>query len=555
MSKKILICVAYIFIAFSVSSQQLEIPISREITSLYEAPLNKSKSNFHTAIKPFLFSEVESELNKLKDNEVIGSLDSIIPSPTSGFKASIKQGNIIQYNSEKYQVGFSPLILMSSGYDFAQKDFVFETGIGARVQANLGKKISAQFTYMEYWGQPNSYVKDYIKQRNAVPGFRKANFNGNTINSRMFEGYISYTPVKHFNLQAGYGKNFWGEGYRSMMLSDNAPNAPYLKLTTNFWRIKYVYLFNIMKSNPYDFKSRSFDLSKVNTKLGVFHYISVDIAKWMQFGFFEGVVWEQTDSLGRSRGVEWNYFNPVAFIRPVEFALGSPDNVILGFSMKFKAKDRNQFYTQFVIDDLDIGKIKAGKKIGLSNFYRSKLAFQIGHRVYDAFGVKNFNFQTEWNMARPFTYAHKEPGQNYAHLNQELAHPLGANFWELISLIDYTKNNFFFHSKFQFAKMGMDNPDTTAFLNPNLHSGNNIFPSDYEIGDLNSAYNNPFLQGIPTNLVSTLITLGYIINPQLNLSVSMDYLFRSKTSSLINEKTHYLGISFKTNVFNRYTDF
>lgn len=555
MKKKFLLSISCLFATIISFAQQLDIPLSRNITGHYEKQLNKSNSNFHTAVKPFLFSEVEAEIDKLVFEEDVENKGDIILNYEDGFQFGLRKGDIIQYNGEKSRLGLSPLVLMSTGYDFANKDFVFETGVGLTINANMGKKVSAQFSFMEYWGQPNSYIRDYIQQRNVVPGFRKANLNGDTYNSRFFEGYLSYTPVKHFNLQAGYGKHFWGDGYRSMMLSDNAPHAPYLKLTTNFWKIKYVYLFNIMKSNPYSFEDRTFDFDKINTKFGVYHYLSIDIAKWMQFGFFEGVIWEQTDSLGRTRGMEWNYLNPVAFIRPVEFALGSPDNIILGFNMKFKAKDRNQFYTQFVIDDLDIGKIRGGKSIGLRNFYRTKLALQLGHRVYDAFGVQNLNFQTEWNMARPYTYAHKEPGQNYAHLNQELAHPLGANFWELISIVDYNKNNFFFHGKFQFAKMGMDDPDTTAFLNPNLHTGSNIFPSDFEIGDLNTAYNNPFLQGVETNLVSTLLTVGYIINPQINLSVSMDYFFRSRKSDLIQEKTHYLGLTFKTNLFNRYTDF
>lgn len=537
------------------SAQQSNVSLSRNITNYYERYLNNSHSNFHTAIKPFLYSEVVAEIEELEYDERIEEEPSVIDKPAQGFKAGIINGDVLQLNKEKFQIGFSPQVLMSAGYDFANKDFVFETGIGGVLHANLGKKVTAQFSYMEYWGQPNAYVQDFMDERNVVPGFRKVKRVGDTYNSRFFEGYLSYTPVKNFNIQAGYGKQFWGDGYRSMMLSDNAPHAPYLKLTTNFWRIKYVYLFNIMRSNPYDFETRSFDFSKFSTKMGVYHYLSVDIAKWMQFGFFEGVMWENTDSLGRKRGVEWNYFNPVAFIRPVEFALGSPDNVILGFNMKFKAKDRNQFYTQFVLDDLDVGKIRGGKKIGLRNFYRTKFAIQIGHKVHDAFGVKNLNFRTEWNMARPYTYAHKEPGQNYAHMNQELAHPLGANFWEIIHITDFTKNNFFLNTKFQFARMGMDDPDTTKLINPFIHTGNNIFPSDFEIGDLNTAYNNPFLQGVPTNLISTHISMGYVINRQLDLSVSMDYLFRSKKSELMSSKTHYLGVTFKTNLFNRYTDF
>ncbi|MBK9515381.1 MAG: hypothetical protein IPO05_17595 [Flavobacteriales bacterium] len=33
------------------------------------------------------------------------------------------------------------------------------------------------------------------------------------------------------NIQFGHGKHFVGHGYRSMLLSDHAPNAPYLKFS------------------------------------------------------------------------------------------------------------------------------------------------------------------------------------------------------------------------------------------------------------------------------------------------------------------------------------
>ena len=43
---------------------------------------------------------------------------------------------------------------------------------------------------------------------------------------------IAYRPNKIFTFLGGYGKNFFGEGYRSLLLSDNASNYPFLKLET-----------------------------------------------------------------------------------------------------------------------------------------------------------------------------------------------------------------------------------------------------------------------------------------------------------------------------------
>jgi hypothetical protein len=34
-------------------------------------------------------------------------------------------------------------------------------------------------------------------------------------------GYINHKPSKYFNLQLGHGQHFTGDGYRSLVLSDN----------------------------------------------------------------------------------------------------------------------------------------------------------------------------------------------------------------------------------------------------------------------------------------------------------------------------------------------
>ena len=53
------------------------------------------------------------------------------------------------------------------------------------------------------------------------------------------EAYLSYTPADFINIQFGHGKNFIGDGYRSLFQSDVASPHPFLKLNTKFWKIKY----------------------------------------------------------------------------------------------------------------------------------------------------------------------------------------------------------------------------------------------------------------------------------------------------------------------------
>ena len=56
-----------------------------------------------------------------------------------------------------------------------------------------------------------------------------------------YTGYVSYSPNnnKIFNFQVGRDKHFIGDGYRSLLLSDNAPAYPFFKINTNIWRLQY----------------------------------------------------------------------------------------------------------------------------------------------------------------------------------------------------------------------------------------------------------------------------------------------------------------------------
>ena len=46
------------------------------------------------------------------------------------------------------------------------------------------------------------------------------------------------------------------------------------------------------------------------------------------------------------------YLNPLIFLRPLEFALGSPDNAFIGITGKYKLYKNGFIYGQLGLDDL-----------------------------------------------------------------------------------------------------------------------------------------------------------------------------------------------------------
>ncbi|MBP6153517.1 MAG: hypothetical protein KA457_01770 [Chitinophagales bacterium] len=520
-------------------AQQLNFPLNYEMQNRLERYLSTS-SRFITASKPYNMAEVQAAITDSAMQELGFDTDS----SKNGFKFGILKGDLLSVSAKrkKFYFALNPILDMQFGYDINSKKMRYTVGYGARLDANLGRKVSLSFTYQGVTEDYLQQVSNYAVQYGVLAGYRKAGFKGNRLNSHLFSGYLSYSPNKHFNFQIGNDKQFFGEGYRSLFLSDNASNTPYIKLTANFWRIKYTCLYNIMRYAPVDGFNVSNDVSKFRTKYATFHLISVDVAKWMQFTFFEGVTWYKGDST-RRRGIEFSYLIPMAFIRPVEFALGSPDNVVLGIGMKFKASPKNIFYTQIMLDDMDVAAARKGK-----GFYRTKVAAQFGFKSFDIFKVKHLDFQTELNIVRPFVYAHKAPEQSYTNFNQALTHPLGANFLESITFLNFWHKHWTASAKFQYVAQGLDNTYQ--------HQGSNIFVSDYLIAPiLGTAYGNTFLKGKRTNIINVEARGGYLINPKINLSAEAFINYRYQKTGNIKQQNTYFGISLRTNLFNRYTDF
>ena len=117
----------------------------------------------------------------------------------------------------------------------------------------------------------------------------------------------------------------------------------------------------------------------------------------------------------------------------MEQAVGSPDNVLLGLNWKWNFLKRCSFYGQFLLDELSVGDLI----INGYGWWANKFALQAGLKYINAFGVDYLDIQAEFNMARPYTYTFRDSTGNYNHYNQALAHPLGANFFEWIGIVNY----------------------------------------------------------------------------------------------------------------------
>ena len=116
-----------------------------------------------------------------------------------------------------------------------------------------------------------SHINNLVNTKNISPGYGYSKYD----RSFLGQANITFTPDENFTFQLGYGKNFIGDGYRSLFLSDNANSYPYLKVTANIWKLKYMALY----TNYQDIRNSEGKASNYHQKLSTVHYLSGNVTK------------------------------------------------------------------------------------------------------------------------------------------------------------------------------------------------------------------------------------------------------------------------------------
>ena len=164
-------------------------------------------------------------------------------------------------------------------------------------------------------------------------------------------------------------------------------------------------------------------------------------------------------------------------------------------------------------------------------------AGQLGFYYFDAFGVKNFQIQCEWNQVPRHFYAANRAKLAYTNYNIPSAHPKGNNFKELFIKLGYTYSRFYFNTKtnFYFTQGG---DLKQQFLS------NSIFVNDP------SQYTNS--QG---NTILQNLELGYRMNSLYNATLFMSYQGRASDFHSMDITYQCLMLGIRTAITNEYFDF
>ncbi len=445
-----------------------------------------------------------------------------------------KKNSLLHVRTKDFTLQVSPVLYLNAGKQTENStDLLYINTRGAEVRGSIDNKVGFYF----FAADNQMLMQDYATQRTVLPGgsdpivpgegfakYFKTNRGVDFISAR---GYITFGVTKHIKVQFGHDKNFIGNGYRSLFLSDNAAPYTFVKVITEVGKFKYTNLFA-------DMNAGYMNGQRYNNKIFTMHHLSYNILPNLNIGLFESIMQGPKDSAATSTPWQLNYLNPIIFSRYIESYQGSDDNSMMGLDLKWNFLRHFSFYGQVLLDEFVLKELT--KRTG---WWGNKQGLQMGLKYVNAFGVKNLDFQGEMNYVRPYMYSHKSNFTSYTHYNQALAHPLGANFVEWIGIGRWQPSKrLFLTGKLFYIKTGEDSSSTAFDVNNN--KGGNIFKPYTSVAVANT-YGNTVGQGIATDIMMASLQVSYMLKHNFYIDLYLQY--RSKTSAMASRNLNTTFIS------------
>ena len=523
-------------LTLNLNAQHANLLLGNSYSSYFNQLIYAEDSDIHTSFK----SIIKSDLNFNVDSSLQLQEQADF---SNWYLKKIFSEHFFLLTGKDYRVIASPIIDFTLGKEFVDKKNTFTNTRGFIVEGDLGKKISFFSSFVENQTVFPNYLNEYVSDNRVIPGqgYSRA-FKETGFDYAMSSGYVSFRANKMFTVQFGHGKHFIGDGYRSLLLSDNTFNYPYLRIQTNFWKVQYTNLYkelqdiNYFSNNGLD----NYDQMGFAKKYISSHYLSINATKKLNISLFESVIWRMNHAPGVN-GFDVNYLNPIVMLRPVEYSVGSSGNVLVGLNLRYKLPFSSYLYGQLILDEFTLEQIKSK-----NGYWANKFGYQLGYKMFNVFSLDNLMLQCEYNLVRPYTYSHFNTQQNYAHYNQPLAHPLGANFSELLFIMNYRWKKFVIDGKIIFSKYGDNIKGDSASYGNDVYDNYHDRPADFGVD---------MYQGNLTIVYLKNFNIAYIVNSKTNLKINLGFTLRDFKNENRKLQTQFISLGIKSDLFNHYYDF
>ncbi len=229
-----------ILLCSKIFAQQFYIPLVKDFNARYEPYLDSVGADMHTSVKPYL-------ANELRANAPFDSLNTRVLADKKFNKTwggrKIFSEHLLEVKRNDFELSVDPGFDLSIGNDLISKKTFYTNSRGAWLRGTVGERFSFSSYFFDNQAKYPSYIDSIIFKTGVVPGLARPKIFKGSKDFSFASAHIAYSLKKYFTFQLGTDKNFIGDGYRSLLLSDYAAYYPYFKIETNIWKIKYMCLW------------------------------------------------------------------------------------------------------------------------------------------------------------------------------------------------------------------------------------------------------------------------------------------------------------------------
>lgn len=412
---------------------------------------------------------------------------------------------LVRDQSTGFNLKINPLVNLQSGTDRDDGKRYYTNTRGVWAAGSVGRSFYFETLFAESQSTFPGYISAEANATQVVPGQgRWKNFKTNGFDYAFSSGLVSVQLNKHLNLQVGHGKQKIGYGYRSLLLSDNAFNYPFLRLTQQWMngRLQYTNLYAVLM-NLTAASTRPNPNTEIlfQKKCASFQYLSFNASSRINIGLFQSLVWQPGDNRNRQQ-LDFRYFNPLIYSNLPSLGLDDKNNINIGADLRIKLTKSINLYGQYMLD-----------RVRTSAKSRDHFGWMAGVHYYLGRSAHLLHLQAEY-CDLPFAQG------NYDHYNQSLSYtPLQGR--EISIIADYHYRRLFLFIKQQ----------------QQVH-----------------------LQGTAgqNSIQLTECRAGVLLNRNYNMNLCVGALVRTQNFNnfkTLNSGTNYLYLAFRTSIYNLYYDF
>ena len=225
---------------------------------------------------------------------------------------------------------------------------------------------------------------------------------------------LSYNN-NNFIIELGKFNRHWGNGNRSLYISDKAPSYPQIGLKYKLnQKLSYFYFHGFLNSNiPDSSRSLYYKNNFSQRSISIPRNIAAHRIEWKPndkfiFNFNESVIYA-------TRSIDIYYLIPILPFYPIENYIGDTDNIQMGVDILFKINELQKMYVSFFMDEFTPEWIFKSKN---HNWFGWQFGYSMKGLIW-----KKSELQIEYNWTDQRIYMHKyDINDFYNH-----QHPLG--FW------------------------------------------------------------------------------------------------------------------------------